>query len=677
MTEAQLQALFHRALERQQRGDLDGAATDYAQILTQQPNSLPVLANLGGVFYQQGLFEEALGQYDRALALMPGHADLLLYRGFSLREMERPQDALATFDEAIARNPRQSEAWTARGSTLQKLRRFEDALKDYRQALVLEPRDLEALNNSGVIHCELGDPLAALAALDAALRLAPGSWQAHNNRGNALRDLGRLEAALESYAASLACKADYADAHYNRGDVLMSLRRYAEAAEAYAKARAAQPNLPYVQGALLTARIQLCDWDGYAQACAALLDQVDRGLPATTPFSLLAFESSPQQQRRAAELYTARRHDAVAEPQKPHDHRRIRIAYVSATFRHHPVMLLAIELFERHDRARFETFAFSLAPGDGSALRTRLQSAFDHFIDAEALDDRGAAEAIRSRVIDIAIDLDGFTLNARPAVLAFRPAPVQIGWLGYPGTLGAPFIDHILADAHVIPPGAEPGYREGVLRMPFSYQPNSARPLLPPATRAQAGLPQDGFVFCCFNNPGKITPGIFAVWMRLLAATSASLLWLRADDAAVQANLRAAAQAAGVDAARLIFAPSVPEADHFARLAAADLFLDTFPYNAHTTASDALWAGVPVVTRCGDTFVSRVAASLLHAVDLPELITTTAQAYEALALELAHAPARLAALRRKLQETRATAPLFDMPRFTRDFEAVLEEVCTR
>ena len=672
MTDPQLQLLFEQALDRQQRGDLDGAAADYLQILQYRPDSLPVLANLGGVFYQQRRFADALNQYDRALALAPGHPELLLFRGFALRELDRPQDALAAFDQAIAADPQQSDAWTARGGLLQHLRRFEEALESYRRALALAPQDAEALNNSGVIHCELGNPLAALTALDAALQLAPASWQAHNNRSNALRDLGHAKAALDSYDRALACNPDYADAHYNRGDVLMSLRRHGQAADAYVRAAAARPDQPYVQGALLNARLQVCDWKGYAQDSTALLKALDQGEPAATPFTLLLLDSTPQQQRKAAARQTARLPQSSGVAPGPYRHERLRIGYVSATFRQHPVMSLAIELFERHNPARWETFAFSLAPGDDSALRTRLEGAFDHFINLQALDDRSAAQAIRDNEIDIAIDLDGFTLNARLGVLAQRPAPVQISWLGYPGTTGASFMDYILADPQVIPPGAEGDFSERVLRLPFSYQPNSARPWVAPATRMQVGLPPDGFVFCCFNNAAKITPAMFAVWMRLLAATPGSVLWLRVDDTDARRNLQDAAHAGDIDPARLVFAPPVPEADHFARLAAADLFLDTFPYNAHTTASDALWAGVPVVTRCGDTFVSRVAASLLQAVELPELITTSDQDYEALALDLAHAPTRLAALRRKLVETRAMAPLFDMARFTSNFEILLE-----
>ena len=674
MTDPQLQLLFEQALDRQRRGELDGAAADYLQILTHRPDSLPVLANLGGVFYQQRRFADALKQYDRALTLAPGHSELLLFRGFALRELDRTGDALAAFDQAIAADPQQSDAWTARGGLLQYLRRFAEALESYRRALALAPQDAEALNNSGVIHCELGNPLAALTALDAALQLAPASWQTHNNRGNALRDLGRPDAALDSYDRALACNPDYADAHYNRGDVLMSLRRHGEAADAYARAASARPDQPYVQGALLNARLQVCDWTGYAQARTALLKALDRGEPAATPFVLLLLDSTPQQQRKSAERQAARRPQASGVAPGPYRHERLRIGYVSATFRQHPVMSLAIELFERHDRTRWETFAFSLAAGDGSTLRTRLEGAFDHFIDLQALDDRSAAQVIRDNEIDIAIDLDGFTLNARLGVLAQRPAPVQISWLGYPGTTGASLLDYILADPHVVPPGSEGGFSEQVLRLPFSYQPNSARPVVARATRAQAGLPQDGFVFCCFNNAAKITPGMFAIWMRLLAATPGSVLWLRVDDADARANLQAAARTGGIDPARLVFAPSVPEAEHFARLAAADLFLDTFPYNAHTTASDALWAGVPVVTRCGDNFVSRVAASLLQAVDLPELITTNNQDYEALVLELAHAPARLTALRRKLGESRATAPQIDMARITTDNESLLESL---
>ncbi|HEU0095947.1 MAG TPA: hypothetical protein VFQ52_05800, partial [Rhizomicrobium sp.] len=347
--------------------------------------------------------------------------------------------------------------------------------------------------------------------------------------------------------------------------------------------------------------------------------------------------------------------------------------YVSSSFRQHPIMQLAIGVFEHHDRTQFETFAWSLVPGDGSEMRTRLEHVFDHFIDAQEMDDRSVAEAMRAQEIDIAIDLDGFTEGCRMGVLALRPAPVQALWLGYAGTSGAPYLDYIIADNCVVPPGAELGYSERIVRLPHTFQPNSERPDIDqPLSRADAGLPDTGFIFCCFNNLCKITPDAFAIWMRLLAKVDGSVLWLRGDNDTAQANLRRAAERHGIPGERLIFAPRVAEELHYARMMAADLFIDTFSYNAHTTASDALWAGLPLVTRIGETFASRVAASLLQTVGLPELVTDSNEAYEALILDLVRDRDTLAALRRRLVKTRSSTPLFDIARFTRDLEQAFE-----
>jgi predicted O-linked N-acetylglucosamine transferase (SPINDLY family) len=385
---------------------------------------------------------------------------------------------------------------------------------------------------------------------------------------------------------------------------------------------------------------------------------------------LLGYGDDMALQRRCAEHYVHRIAPAQAplSDGKAYGHDRIRLAYLSADFHQHPTAQLMAELFERHDRGRFEVTAIAFGPDDGSALRARLARAFDRFEDVRAMSDLEVARLLRAREIDIAVDLNGHTEGARPGIFAHRPAPVQLNYLVYPGTTGASYMTHILADRTVLPPEQQVFCSEKIAYLPDCYQANDATRTVGAApARADAGLPDDGFVFCCFNNGWKITRPVFDIWMRLLDQVAGSVLWLL--DGPHAANLRAAATARGIDAARLVFAPKVDAAAHLARHRLADMFLDTLPYGAHTSASDALWAGVPVVTRIGKAFPGRVAASLLKAVGLPELVTASANAYEALALDLARNPALLQATREKLARNRSTAPLYDSAKFIREIEA--------
>jgi protein O-GlcNAc transferase len=671
-----LKALFAQALRCQEQGDFDQAARLYAQLLAQAPSDVAALNNLGGILHAQGQFDQALALHDRAIAVSPDNPDVLMNRVRTLMEMERTADALVSCDIVVAYWPDHAVAWTARGRILQRLRRIPDAIDSYDRAVALQPSDYEALNNLGIIYCELNDYARALDMLDRALAIAPDSWYAHNNRGIALRGLGRFDEAIASYARAQALNPVYAEAFYNQGDLFVGLRRYEDALLAYDRAAALAPDMPYVRGSQFYARMQLCDWTDFDASCEAMFAAVERGEPAASPFLLLLLPSTPLQQLQAARTYSAQRCADITPGLSPaYRHDRIRLAYVSATFRQHPVMQLINGVFDHHDRTRFEVFAYSLGPGDGSALRARVEGAFEHFIDAHAMDDLAVAQLIRAQEIDIAIDLDGFTEGARMGVLAQRPAPVQATWLGYPGTLGAAHIDYLIADEQVVPRGAEAGYSERIVRLPFSFQPNSARPAVDtPATRADVGLPAEGFVFCCFNNLCKITPDVFAVWMRLLAAVPGSVLWLRGDNGTAQDNILRHAERHGIAGSRILFARHADERTYYARMAAADLFLDTFHYGAHTTASDALWAGLPVVTRAGQTFAGRVGTSLLPAVGLPELVTQSATDYERRILELVCAPDELAQLRRRLAQSRTASPLFDTARFTRDLEVVIMDM---
>lgn len=515
---------------------------------------------------------------------------------------------------------------------------------------------------------------AALAAFDLAVAQQPGFARAWNDRGVVLREMGRPDEAIASIRSAIVLAPGYAEAFFNRATVLgLDKKDHAAAIADVRHALSLAPGLAYAHGLLLHCLLQTCDWRDFARQVAAVEALTRAGAEASEPFVLQAVSHSPADLRRSAEIY-ARRTPAAGTLWRPRRHDRLRLGYVAGEFRHHATAMLTARLFELHDRDRFEVIAIDSLGGDGSAMRARLEAAFDRWIDIKSVDDDAAAAVIAEAEIDILINLNGYVGEDRMGVFARRPAPVQVNWLGFPGTLGAPYMDYIVADQVVIPPGETAHYTEQVAWLPHTYQSNDDRRQIADeeVTRAGCGLPDDGFVFCNFNSAHKFTPEAFDAWMRILAAVPGSVLWLLAANAAATANLKTAARARGVAPQRLVFAPNLPLDRHLARLKLADLFLDSFPYNAHTTASDALWAGVPVLTKHGDTFAGRVAESLLRAVSLPELVAPGLEAFEAEAVALAREPQRLRALREKLAANRAATPLFDSARFTRDLETAYQ-----
>ncbi|MBV9523287.1 MAG: hypothetical protein JO010_10870, partial [Alphaproteobacteria bacterium] len=418
----------------------------------------------------------------------------------------------------------------------------------------------------------------------------------------------------------------------------------------------------------------ICDWTDFDAEQGALVEALDWSVSSILPFILLATADDPALHLRCAKSFVgAGSGFARLTPlwdATLYRHPRMRIGYLSADLRNHAVAHLIAGLFEGHDRERFEIHAFSWANDDASEIRRRLERSFEHFHDVRHASDREVAQRMRALEIDIAVDLTGFTENGRHAILAHRPAPIQVNYLGYPGTIGADFIDYIIVDPFVVAADQQQFFAEKLVHLPECYQANDrARPIAADGvTRAECGLPEKGFVFACFNNPYKLTPPVFDVWMRLLRAVPGAVLWLLQDNDWARANLCREAERRGVCAGRLVFAPILPPAEHLARQRLADLFLDTLPYNAHTTASDALWVGLPVLTCVGRSFAARVAGSLLHAIGLPELVTSTLEDYEALALELARRPDLLNGLRDRLRQNRLTLPLFDTDRFCRHIE---------
>ncbi|MEQ1775931.1 MAG: tetratricopeptide repeat protein [Burkholderiales bacterium] len=667
-------ASLKRALELHQAGHAAEALDLLHTVVKRYPNAAQAHLILGQLQAASGAAETAVQSYDRALSLQPDYPEAHYSRGNALQELKRHADAVASYDAVLKRVPNRPEVLANRGNALHDLKRYEAALSSYDQALALMPDVAMLHNNRGNTLRDLKRYAEALASLDKALALEPGYADALINRGNVLQDLGRYEEALAAFDNVLARQPEHLAALNNRGNVLRDLRRHDEAADTVAQLLALAPDWDYAIGVMFQSRLYSCDWTHFAQDAERVIRGVRAGKKADIPFSFLAFSESAADQWRCAQTYVADKYPPSIMPLwtgERYRHDRIRVAYLSGDFHNHATAHLMAGLFESHDTARFETTAISFGPDVEDDMRVRLRKAFGQFMDVRHLRDHDVAALMRAMEIDIAVDLKGFTVDSRAGILAHRPSPIQVNYLGYPGTMGASYIDYILADRHVIPEAQHAYYTEKVVVLPDTYQVNDAMRVIAPhtPTRAECGLPPEGFVFCCFNNNYKITPSIFDIWMRLLQQTAGSVLWLLEDNVMATRNLRAEAVRRGIAPQRLIFAPRLTLDAHLARHRLADIFLDTLPYNAHTTASDALWAGLPVLACAGNAFAGRVTTSLLNAVGLPELITYDVDAYEALALKLASTPAMLAGLREKLLQNRATYPLFNTGRFRRHIEA--------
>jgi protein O-GlcNAc transferase len=641
----------------------------------------------GQVLREMRRFEEAVVSYDKAIELTPAHLSPYLAhtsRGFALAGLKRLDEAVAAFERAIALQSDYFEAYCARGHVLQELRRWEAAVASYDAAIALGPEDLRAqpaYSNRGFALKELKRFEEALASYDRAIALEDTDAEVRINRGGVLQEMGRHDASIASYDRAIELKPDCVEAYQGRGMSLLSRGQHEAAIASFDQALALKPDQKYLLSFRRYVQMQTCDWRDLAQYVERLEHELRAGRPFTASFQVLALIDSPPLQRLAAEVWVREEcppNDALGTiPRRPLGD-KIRIGYFSADFRHHPVALLTAELFETHDRSRFEIIGFTFGLKVNDAVRARLERAFDRFIDVSERSDLEVAETARNLGIDIAVDLGGFTDYARPKIFALRAAPIQMSYIGYLGTLGAPYMDYLLSDSTLIPAKERQFYSEEIIYLP-SYQVNdSKRPAVERAlTREELGLPATGFVFSCFNANYKIMPATFSVWMRILVRVPGSWLFLYAGNEVAERNLRKEAERCSVDPNRIVFGKFLAPEDYLARFRAMDLFLDTLPYNAGTTASDALWAGLPVLTCAGRSFAGRVAASLLNAIELPELIATTIEQYEDMAVQLAEYPELLQTIKRKLDTNRLKTSLFDTRAFTRHLEVAYTAVLER
>lgn len=659
----------------------DLALANYDEAIALQPDYANAFCNRGTMLERLGRWDDALASYERAIHLNPSDFLALFNRATVLKELKRFEEALATYELAISLNNKYTDAHINRANVLQELGRHEEAIASYDQALRLNPSDFFAFFNRGTVLKKLQRFDEALAAYEQAISLKSDYLEAHINRGNILQELELHEEAVRSYDRAIDCSPLHSDAFADRGASLLKLRDFEAAIASYDKALALNANQRFTLGMRAYAKLQICDWDDLESDLIRLTGALSEGRAVCTPFPALSLIHSAALQCRAAQIFVREEcppNDALPAIRMRIGCKKIRIGYFSSDFRNHPVSLLSAELFETHDRSQFEVVGFAFGPKTNDPMRSRLERAFDRFIDVRKHSDVDVALVAREFEIHIAVDLGGFTEHSRTKIFAHRAAPIQLSYLGYLGTMGASYMDYLVADATIVPITEQEHYTEKIVYLPC-YQVNDSQRRIPDKmfSREQLGIPPSVFVFSCFNSNYKIMPAVFSVWMRILSRAKNSVLFLYADNNLAARNLTKEATLCGIDSRRIIFGGRIPISDYLTRFRTMDLFLDTLPYNAGTTASDALWAGLPVLTCLGKTFSGRVAASLLKAIDLPELVTSTLGEYEDLAVDLATNPHRLAQIKQKLAHNRLTTPLFNTADFTRNLEFAYDKIYQR
>ena len=672
-------SLLQDAIYNVKINNLENAKVLLLKILDIESDNFYALNIIGVINGKENKHIEAINFFKKAQKIRPDNNLVNFNLGKALSEIGNDLDAIKYYKIAIRLDKNHLGSWLNFGKSLHQLERYDEALSYYDQVIKLKPDYFEAHYNKANTLKILKSYDEAIIHYSQTIKLKPDYFNAYIDRGVLFELLKLNDEALFDYDQAIKLKPDSALPYHNKANLLRTQKHYDQALFNYYKAIKLKPDYAYLFGMILHMKMFLCDWQNFKVEVENLLLQIYENKKSSYCLPVLALIDSPLTHRKSSEIWVNDKYpsNSLFGPiLKSKRREKIRIGYYSEDFREHPVANLIVELFELHNKDQFELFGFYFGPPDSSKMHKRVSSAFNQFIDVGLKNGKDIALLSRKIGIDIAVDLNGFTGLNKPDIFSYRAAPIQINYLGYPGTTGAKYIDYIIADPTLIPIESEQYYSEKIVYLPNTYQPNDRNRLIAEKvfTKNELGLPKDSFVFCCFNSSYKITPDTFDGWVRILKAVKNSVLWLLEDNSIAALNLRKEAQVRGIESNRLIFAKSMFLPEHLARHQLADLFLDTLPYNAHTTASDALWAGLPVLTCKGESFASRVSASLLNAIELPELITTTQEQYEATAIELANNPEKLKAIKYKLERNRLTTALFDTPRFARHIEAAYRQM---
>jgi len=656
-------------------GQLDSAVKSYNQALIIKKNYAEAYNNLGSVLKDLGHLDEAIKNFKKAITNNQNFPQAYYNYGSTLLDLGRMDSAIKIFEKAITLNPNYAEVHNNLGVSFKELGQLDVAVKCYEKAIKIKPDYAEAHNNLGLVFMNLGKMSFAAEHIEKALKIRPDYAYANNNYGSVLKQIGKFNASIKYYEMALTTNPDYFEAHNNLGNTFKYLKRHDESLQSYQRSFDLKPDAKYVLGSLVHSKLHLCLWSNLTGQCKEIIRKINSNEKSIDPFSLLALIDDPKLHKKAAEIYINDKYpknlDLPSIGLHP-KHKKIRIGYFSADFRVHPVANLTAELYEIHDRSQFEVYAFSFGLDNNDEMNLRIKAGVDYFHDVSSMSHKEVALLARSLELDIAIDLGGFTQDTRTGIFAMQAAPIQVNYLGYSSTMGASYMDYIIADPTLIPKNKQQYYSEKIAYLPDSFMVNDTKNKKSTRkfTREEAGLPNKGFIYCCFNHHYKITPLVFASWMRVLSEVDGSILWLSDGNKTGIGNLKKEAKKYGVDDSRLIFAPRLDlREDHLSRIQLADLFLDTLPYNAHATTSDALQVGLPVLTRIGESFASRVAASLINSVNMPELITSTLSQYEALAIKLATDSLKFKDIKEKLENNLLSSPLYNTPLYAKQIES--------
>ena len=628
--------------------DLDGAIKNYNLAISNKPNFAEAHNNIGVVFQKLRNFDQAILQYKKAISYKNLYLDAYINLGNLFKETKQFEEAIKNYDLAINLNPKLAEVYNNKGNALKEIRKFEEAIKNY----------------------------------DLAINLNPKLAEVYNNKGNALKEIRKFEEAIKNYDLAINLNPNFAEAYFNTATALQDIKNFEKAVLYFEKALLLDKEIPFCKGYLLHAKMLCCNWSGLNELYKEIYNDVEKNRYSATPFGYQAICDDESNLQKCAQLYSSKRFPEIKNnlfSKKVSKNKKIKIGYLCGEFREQATSILMTEVWEKHNKEDFEIIAFDSGWDDKSLRRNRIINAFDKFIDISKVSDLDVAKIIYKEQIDILINLNGFFGTGRPVVFSYRPAGIQINYLGFPGTIGSKYIDYILCDQTVVPLESKKFYNEKIIYLPDSYQANDTKRNISDKKflRKELSLPNESFVFCCFNNNYKITPNMFDVWARLLKKIDNSVLWLIEGNSEATENLKKEVKIRNIDASRLIFAKRMKLEDHLARHKNADLFLDTLPYNAHTTASDSLWAGLPVLTCLGKAFPGRVAASLLRSLDLPELITYSENEYISKAEELALNPEKLTLIKNKLDANKFSQPLFNTELFCRNLESAFKIIFER